>query len=355
MHIQKVIKEAAKQDRAVRGSTWPDGAYLYHGMDNLMRREDGSRFVLSIASLLADDYVLSDEAGYHGTRRCRPGIEVPDGYRIMDTAVETWQDGAGILWWCNMISEWLNDTNGSAWTLFPRCIPVAPKPWWLDMATMKVTAAAEQPTKSSVRVTAEYAEYLRTMPPDEPWGLRRVMKGDTFFSYCSDWTGASSADMLDFGPSDRGIRWCRPGAEAPTPPTGYRIMNTAIETWQARSGVKWFSKNAQQWFDDTNGSEWLGYPRCIPVAPHAPKMVWREVEVCLEETRQMYLFDHPETGAPVYLANASSVPGYGGTLYDDNTLRWLFDVSLGSAGGDGEVFMRPMKVRFLRPAAPATA
>jgi hypothetical protein len=151
-------------------------------------------------------------------------------------------------------------------------------------------------------VTAEYAEYLRTMPPDEPWGLRRVMKGDTFFSYRSDWTGASSADMLDFGPSDRGIRWCRPG-----------------------------------------------------VAPPAPEMEWRELEVCLEETRQMYLFDHPDTGSPVYAANASSVPGYGGTLYDDNTLRWRFDVSLGSAGGDGEVFMRPMKVRFLRPAAPATA
>jgi len=66
MNIQKAMIQAQKLNNAIRGKKWPDGAYIYHGMDNLMRNADGSEFVWSVASLMATDYVITRTSKYHG-------------------------------------------------------------------------------------------------------------------------------------------------------------------------------------------------------------------------------------------------------------------------------------------------
>ena len=66
MNIQKAMVLARKQNRAIRGRKWPAGSYMYHGMDNLMRHPDGREVTWSVAALMSTDYVITEEAEYHG-------------------------------------------------------------------------------------------------------------------------------------------------------------------------------------------------------------------------------------------------------------------------------------------------
>ena len=77
MTLAEAIKAGQAQNKAFRRKRWPEGAYTYHGMDNLVRfgrtADDGAGqldepIVPDIATLEADDWELFDGATYHNQR-----------------------------------------------------------------------------------------------------------------------------------------------------------------------------------------------------------------------------------------------------------------------------------------------
>jgi hypothetical protein len=82
-----------------------------------------------------------------------------------------------------------------------------PERWWFHELTGKVRSES-QTLNGWLEVTDEYADYLRNKPEGE-WELRRVVAGDNYFDiYGRELFRRTGVD--DFGPEDRGYRWCKP-------------------------------------------------------------------------------------------------------------------------------------------------
>jgi hypothetical protein len=86
MNIQQAMEEARKTNRAIRGSDWPDGLYMYHGMDNSMWYSTGREAEWSVAALLRTDYETTNLAPYHGPLDRKRGVVIPCdgcGFRLL--------------------------------------------------------------------------------------------------------------------------------------------------------------------------------------------------------------------------------------------------------------------------------
>ncbi len=60
MNLPDALKKAQKTNHALRCTEWPDGRFVYHGMDNQLRWDGGTKLLtLSIALLLSTTWETS--------------------------------------------------------------------------------------------------------------------------------------------------------------------------------------------------------------------------------------------------------------------------------------------------------
>lgn len=65
MNIHDALKLAREQNVAITRSDFPEGVYVQHGMDNLLRFEDGRECCFAVADLLSTDWKIYQSKPYH--------------------------------------------------------------------------------------------------------------------------------------------------------------------------------------------------------------------------------------------------------------------------------------------------
>jgi len=79
------------------------------------------------------------------------------------------------------------------------------KRWWFDTITKTIIKDGQTVDQNALEVTAEYAALIEKKPECE-CELRKVRKGDVYYSYAGDWFTAGFDDEI----GNDEYRWCKP-------------------------------------------------------------------------------------------------------------------------------------------------
>jgi hypothetical protein len=113
---------------------------------------------------------------------------------------------------CKMVKQaWINSKGQFLPEFAYRLRPdYEPEKWWFDTVEKEVYKGTVAKYPAVYEVTAEYADYLRNKPDGE-WELQIPKDGDDIMD--TDGEGYLCGKYYittDFGPHDRGYRWCKP-------------------------------------------------------------------------------------------------------------------------------------------------